>query len=209
MKSILISLIIGVLLGNCGTVFAKDPNKDKAASRQRVNIDRKSRIQQVESERAKLRERAKRAHELKQQSIRKQDQQKKRRMSQVYSPEATEYSQKHEAIKNKIAQEEAKHQSRLARLNRIRELAKEENDSKALERVDKLLKKENRRFVKKQRFFQNKSQKIIRPRRTRIGPDARRVDDADKRRDMRRTRTRRTRKAREGGREDINKNKKT
>ncbi len=53
------------------------------------------------------------------------------------------------AREKQLAHEQDKHNSRVARLQRIREVAQQEGDTKAVERVDKLMASENDRFVKK------------------------------------------------------------
>ena len=54
-----------------------------------------------------------------------------------------------QAISEKMAKEVAKHRKRVARLNRIRQLALEQGETKTVERVDSMLRKENQRHSKK------------------------------------------------------------
>ena len=61
------------------------------------------------------------------------------------------------AVESKLQREQAKHLNRTARLNRLRELAEEKGDPKILERVDKLIAKEQQRYERKIQ----KTEKII------------------------------------------------
>ena len=59
--------------------------------------------------------------------------------------------QQQEAFAQKKIREEAKHEQRLARLNRMRALVAEAGDKKKQDRIEKLIGKEGLRYMKKMR----------------------------------------------------------
>ena len=61
--------------------------------------------------------------------------------------------QQQKVLQKKIAQERAKHMRRTARLKRIGELAKAENKTDMVKRVNILLRKEQERYIKKQQIL--------------------------------------------------------
>jgi len=71
------------------------------------------------------------------------------------------HQQQLKALQTQLIHEQAKHLWRLARLNRIRQLAAETGDTKTVERVDKLLGMENQRFSREQQRMQERHQKVI------------------------------------------------
>jgi len=60
--------------------------------------------------------------------------------------EGARHQQRLTAIEQQISNEEAKHRDRLARLERIRELAQQQNDTETLARVNKLIEQEQRLY---------------------------------------------------------------
>lgn len=60
-----------------------------------------------------------------------------------------------EKLQKQLIQEDEKHLKRLARLNRIKVLATEENNTKTLDRVSKLIAKEQRRYANKRQRVQS------------------------------------------------------
>ncbi|MHC4220860.1 MAG: hypothetical protein ACYST9_00440, partial [Planctomycetota bacterium] len=66
-----------------------------------------------------------------------------------------------EAIKKQFTHEEAKHLQRKARLEQMRELASEEGNTEAVERIDKLISKEQQRYDRKKQTMQERQQKIL------------------------------------------------
>jgi hypothetical protein len=66
-----------------------------------------------------------------------------------------------EAVSKQIVHENAKHRERLAKLNRIRELAQESGDAKTVERVDKLIEKQKERYDVKSERMQTRRKKIL------------------------------------------------
>lgn len=72
-----------------------------------------------------------------------------------------EHQQQLKAIQRQMAHEQAKHRRRLARLNRIRELAAKEGLTETVERVDKLLEKEQQRYDRKHQRIQQRRQKVL------------------------------------------------
>jgi len=71
------------------------------------------------------------------------------------------HQQQLQSLQTQLIHEQAKHNSRLARLNRIRLLAAETADTKTVERVDKLLQMENQRFSREQQLMQERQQKVL------------------------------------------------
>ncbi len=87
---------------------------------------------------------------------------------------ALDQTQSLEKIKTRLSQEDKKHLKRLAKLNRIKVLATQENKTKTLERVEKLLVKEQRRYANKRRRIQNQQRMFERLKaveQRRKGPD--------------------------------------
>jgi len=65
------------------------------------------------------------------------------------------------AVGKQIAREENKHRERLAKLNRIRELAQQTGDTKILERADKLVEKQMQRYDVRSQRMQTRQKKIL------------------------------------------------
>ena len=63
-------------------------------------------------------------------------------------------------MEDQVAHEQAKHQQRMARLNRIKELAEEEGDENMISRAWELLEKEQKWFDKKIQRMEQKRQRI-------------------------------------------------
>ena len=70
------------------------------------------------------------------------------------------HQQQLKMLETQIVHEQAKHLWRVARLNRIRELVTE-GDAKTLERIDKLLEKEQQRYDRNRQGMQERRQKIL------------------------------------------------
>jgi len=66
-----------------------------------------------------------------------------------------------EAIEQQISLEEAKHRDRLARLNRIRELAQQQGDTEKVAQVDKLLTEDQRRYDMKMQRMNRGKKRIV------------------------------------------------
>jgi len=66
------------------------------------------------------------------------------------------------AIANQLQQENTKHSERMAKLTRIRELAEAENNQQVLERVNKLIEKEQSRSSEKHRKFTQRQRVLMR-----------------------------------------------
>ncbi|MFH1615691.1 MAG: hypothetical protein ABIG61_11495 [Planctomycetota bacterium] len=86
---------------------------------------------------------------------------KKRAEKTTAKAKGKKHQQQLDAVKNKIAREQAKHLKRKTRLERIRELALAQEDTKTVERVDKLIEKEQNRYDRKQSQMQKKQQDIL------------------------------------------------
>jgi hypothetical protein len=66
-----------------------------------------------------------------------------------------------EAVSKQIVHENAKHRERLAKLNRIRELAEQSGDTKTVERVDNLIEKQKQRYDVKSQRMQTRREKVL------------------------------------------------
>jgi len=75
------------------------------------------------------------------------------------SEELKKHQQQLSAFKTQALEEEAKHRKRLARLERIRQLAVEENSTEIIERVDKLLEKQQQRYERKRQRIRMRIEK--------------------------------------------------
>jgi len=73
----------------------------------------------------------------------------------------TQHREQFKALQTQMARELDKHNKRLAQLKRIGDLAREDNDTKTTERVEKLVRKEQQRFGRKLRRMQAKRQQIL------------------------------------------------
>jgi hypothetical protein len=74
---------------------------------------------------------------------------------------SAEHQQQLEMIEQQISHEEAKHRDRLARLNRIRELAQQQGDTEKVARVDNLFPEEQRRYDMKMNIMDRGKKTII------------------------------------------------
>jgi hypothetical protein len=71
------------------------------------------------------------------------------------------HMQQSSARERQLIHEQEKHKSRMARLERIKELAQKDGDAKTLERVDKLIANENERFVSKTAKLEGKAAEAV------------------------------------------------
>jgi hypothetical protein len=85
-----------------------------------------------------------------------------------------EHQQQMKALEKQMMHEEAKHRRRVARLNRIRELAAEEGDTKTLERVDQLLQKEQQHYTRMRERMRVKDERVPQIKDENISREARR-----------------------------------
>jgi hypothetical protein len=74
---------------------------------------------------------------------------------------STQHQQQLTTIEQQIVLEEAKHRDRTARLNRIHELAQQQNDADVIARVDKLVEKEKRRYDAKMQRMRHRRDLVI------------------------------------------------
>ncbi len=71
-----------------------------------------------------------------------------------------DHQQQLKAAGHQVAHEEGKHLQRTAKLERIRELAQQEGDTKTVERVDKLIEKEKQRYDTKKQRAETRKERI-------------------------------------------------
>ena len=74
-----------------------------------------------------------------------------------------EHQQQLKAFERQIEHEEAKHSKRVARLRRIKELARKQGNDKMLARVNKLMEKEQGRYERKVQRIQGRIDKVGEP----------------------------------------------
>jgi len=84
------------------------------------------------------------------------------------------------AIDRQINGEEAKHRSRVARLNRIRQLALEDSKTETVQRVDKLLEKEQKRYESKSQNMMERKQKALQLGEREAGKETKEAQEAAK-----------------------------
>ena len=137
-RVILLVFISAFIFFSCDAGFARGKNEAPAAKGRPTRAPSQRRIpESIQQQRQK---RQRRSRE-KLQQMREKGQNDKQETKALTGP----------AVK-----ESGKHQRRLARLKRIRELAVESGNEKTVERVDKLLEKENQRFSRKMRKINEK-----------------------------------------------------
>lgn len=71
-----------------------------------------------------------------------------------------DHAQQRRALDKQIAHEERKHQVRKARLERMREVAAQKGDDKAVERIDELMDKEQQRYDRKRADMEKRGESI-------------------------------------------------
>ena len=71
------------------------------------------------------------------------------------------HQQQLRAVDKQITHEQEKHHNRVARLQRIRQLAQEKGKTDTVERIDKLLAKEQKRFDAKQKRMNGRKERIL------------------------------------------------
>ncbi len=185
MKKVLLSLFIVLVLSwACGMVFAKGEGKGKSArgrGKAVSKIEEKKKARQANANEPGGQSKGKQDRKRRQRPIPEQERRQlhekmRQRMREtrrkgegkseaaVSGKEAgkgRDHRQQLEAFKAQMVHEGAKHRRRLVRLKRIRELAVQAGNTKAVERVDKLLRKEYQRYGRKQ---QRMSTRAARPR---------------------------------------------
>ncbi len=83
------------------------------------------------------------------------------------------------AVEKQMQAEQAKHRERLARLSRIRELAQQQGDTKTVERVDKLIEKDQQRYEAKTQRMERRKNAMIKFQEKAAEEKTRGGDDAD------------------------------
>ena len=155
-------LVLGVvgaliLLFTVGSVLAQEPNQQAEPNRQAGVVDQREQLRQQAKEQMRQRALQRRGGEARfgQTPDSNAPAGAKVRDEQIDKTIADnpQSQQRLTAIEQQIAGEENKHRDRTARLNRIRELAQQQNNADTLARVDKLVEQEKRRYdVKTQRM---------------------------------------------------------
>ena len=171
MKKVLLSLFIVLVLSwACGMVFAKGEGKGKSArgrGKAVSKIEEKKKARQANANEPGGQSKGKQDRKRRQRPIPEQERRQlhekmRQRMRETRRKgEGRDHRQQLEAFKAQMVHEGAKHRRRLVRLKRIRELAVQAGNTKAVERVDKLLRKEYQRYGRKQ---QRMSTRAARPR---------------------------------------------
>jgi hypothetical protein len=159
-----------VLLWNCGMVFAQEKGGGRGR-RERYKQIRKGREksggQQGDANETRRPAKGTRTGMRKQLRKRTEEREKMREMERKVKEgldRSKGESVKHqlEMVQKKVAQEQVKHMRRLARLDRIRQLAAEEGRTDIVKRVDELRRKEQQRYGKKQGILKGRESRLAR-----------------------------------------------
>ena len=212
MKKALFSVIVLVLLWNCGTVFTQEEGKGKETDEQDKQTRKAREIgkgwqadanelrRQVESRRSRIKERQREQRQMRREELlRIRELRRSERGQDVNQPAGKlgkdkDYQQRLETLQTQMAHEEAKHLRRIARLKRIRELAV--GEASTIARVDKLMQKEQLRYDRKQQQMRVRMRMLTRMQER--GPKALRPGER-RERERRRTNVRRQTYRRRGG----------
>jgi len=170
MRKALFSVVVLVLLWNCGTVFAQEQGKAKQTNEQDKQKRRAQKIgrgwqsdanelrRRVEAGRERIRGRRREQRQMRREELLKvREMGRRERAGQDVNQPAgklgkgRDYQQQLDALKTQMVHEEAKHLKRIARLKRIRELAV--GEASTIARVDKLMQKEQLRYDRKQQHM--------------------------------------------------------
>jgi hypothetical protein len=168
MKNIIILFtFIIFLLADCPTASAKHPGKGKPIGRgsRRREVTRQKRGKPAKDKPAPDDDSKEDANKP-----RPERKPKAKRRPEPNQPPAEDkrkakakgkaHQQQLKAIDDQIAHEKEKHLERKARLERIRQLAEEENNQETIDRVNKLIEKEQHRHDRKIAKLQQRKQKI-------------------------------------------------
>ena len=138
----------------------------KGMQRRSTNLERKRRETELnELQGLSREERRKKMQELRAKRIKDMEALRAERVKNkgiTYPKGANQQTQSLENITIQLTQENKKHQTRLAKLNRIKVLATEDNNAKTLNRVSKLIAKEQRRYAGKRQRIQNRQRMLER-----------------------------------------------
>ncbi len=180
-KGLLTLLIVLVLAWSCGTVFAQSKGKGAGGQGKRAEkLQRKHKSRQVDANEPGGQGKEKRVR--RQEHRRKQREMRRKERQKIRVTRGKGHQQQLKSLKTQMVHEEAKHRRRIARLKRIRELAAEENDTKTVERVAKLLEMELLRHNRKRQRMQEREQKALQLAEKSLSEEAQRVikKDTDK-----------------------------
>lgn len=159
-KGLLSLLIVLVLAWSFGTVFAQGKGKGAGGQAKRAEkLQRKHKSRQVDANEPGGQGKEKRVR--RQEHRRKQWEMRRKERQKIRVTRGKGHQQQLKSLKTQMVHEEAKHRRRIARLKRIRELAAEENDTKTVERVAKLLEMELLRHNRKRQRMQEREQKAL------------------------------------------------
>jgi hypothetical protein len=171
MKNILFSVLVAVfVLGASSVLPAQTEDEDTAAETEDMRRQVRGRFdpnrpaaqrdatRRGERERAltareKRRERMMKMREMRVKQLQEAGRARAAQRGQGDVEKAVDHEQQIKQLETQMNHEEAKHNQRLARLNRIKELAEQESSQDVLARVEKLVQKEQRRYsFKRQRM---------------------------------------------------------
>jgi len=175
-KGLLSLLIVLVLAWSCGTVFAQGKGKGAGGQGKRAEkLQRKHKSRQVDANEPGGQGKEKRVRRRELREMRRKERQKIREIK----GKGKEHQQQLKAFEAQMLHEEAKHRRRIARLKRIRELAVEENDTKTVKRVAKLLEMELLRHNRKRQHMQEREQKALKLAEKSLSEEAQKVIKKD------------------------------
>ncbi|MHC4620492.1 MAG: hypothetical protein ACYTEQ_22320 [Planctomycetota bacterium] len=171
MKNILFSVLVAVfLLGASNALLAQTEEENATAETEdmrrqvRRGFDPNRPPAQGDATRQQRRERALTAREKRRERMMKMREMRVKQLQEAGRARAAregrepvkggvDHEQQIKQLETQMNREEAKHNQRVARLNRIKELAEQEGSEDVLGRIEKLLQKEQRRYsFKRQRM---------------------------------------------------------
>jgi len=163
-------LVLGVvgaliLLFTVDSVLAQEPNQQAGPNRQAGVVDQREQLRQQAKERMRQRALQRRGGEAG--FVRTLDANAPAGAKVRYEPvdktiaDNPQSRQRLTVIEQQIAGEENKHRDRTARLNRIRELAQQQNNADTLARVDKLVEQEKRRYEAKTQRMRHRRDMVV------------------------------------------------
>ena len=181
MKKFVLSILIVILMAwSCGTVVAENKGKEKtkaapknAEEKAEKETNRKIKTETEDTDKPKRRRR--RRAERQDNAVRKEKSKRsgapgekgparrgsRKEDAQQAARKGRNPHQQLRAADTQITYEQEKHSDRVARLQRIRQLAQEKGKTDTVERIDKLLEKEQKRFDAKQERINRRREKIV------------------------------------------------
>lgn len=168
MKKILISVLVAVVLfWSSGKVSAKDETKGSGKRTERIEDKTKalgkSQSSEEDEKTSESKEKVEEKVATKDKLVRKNivNGKVKSKTLEDKTGKGINHQQQLQSLQKQLAHEQAKYMRRRARLERIKQLATEAGKTEILERVNKLLKKEQQRYNRKHKKMLQAQQEIM------------------------------------------------